>query len=222
MENLGKPQEHDKELWYPGGEIRGNWLGKIKNLDDSQELNIYETNHSSMQTYKHKITAGELRKILLQTEAYIKFDDGGVIDLSYHDFYKIEVVTPEIKEAEREEEKIITIERELEKLGVDSEIFYEIREMTDKKRILTPEKIVEYGKIIEKYLREKTEDDGRGEEWRLIEKGIEPNLFFDNWDEDHQVGVRRDGFYRGKAITVENIVEYGKIIEKYLQGKKNS
>ncbi len=141
-------------------------LKGIEGVDDSQELNVYETSHNSGYSQKHKITAGEFRKqiqgSLSDTEdqrLLVNFDDGGGVSFTYHDFYDIEVVTPEIKAAEEKEEKELKEIDDLAKLGVDSDVFYvgDFDEMGNdaRKRKFNPEKIVEFGKIIEKYLKER-------------------------------------------------------------------
>ena len=147
------------------------WLQKLGGIEDSQLLNFYVAEHCAGHLVsKFKITCGELRRQILAalasdnlTSFYdgylpIDFGNGNGVDLAYHDFYGIEAVTPELKIAEEKEGRILNDIAELEKLGVDRDLFYANKTGEPYKRKFDPEQVVKFSKIIEQYLAGKKGD----------------------------------------------------------------
>jgi hypothetical protein len=162
----------EEEIEQPFGlDLVTKWLKDIDGLDDSQELNIKETSHNSGASTEHKITVGELKAQLgkeidkigdkSRFTLNIDFSDGEGVDLGYHDYYEMEIVTPEIKANEEKEEEILQDIRELKKLGIPGDVFLTpkgyggMNSYEEPPRAFTPEDILKFGKIIEEWKQDK-------------------------------------------------------------------
>ena len=144
--------------------ITNDYLKPLEGVGDEEELNLYETSHNSGSQTTHKFKVGEWKKQIKDgidnlskgaDALFVHWDSGNGVDLMYHDFYGIEVVTPEIRAAE---EKTAEVEQDigaLGKLGVKREVFYDYDAFGGEGLKCTPEEIVQYGKIIETYLNSK-------------------------------------------------------------------
>ncbi len=139
------------------------YFKKVKELPDDQEINVIETDHSSLYTQTYKISVGEFKKRLTdavendEEGVKVRFDDGKFVDFDSHDFYDIEVITPEVKAQEEEKEKNLKIIDGLEKEGVDTDIFFEFDQHGNRTIRYTPEQILEIGRKIEEYLQKTQE-----------------------------------------------------------------
>ena len=140
------------------------YFKKVKELSDDQEINVFETDHSSLYTQTHKISVGEFKKRLTdavendEEGVKVRFDDDTFVDFDSHDFYDIEVVTPEVKAQEEEKEKNLKIIDGLEKEGVDTIIFFEFDQHGNRTIRYTPQQVLSIGKKIEEYLEKNKEE----------------------------------------------------------------
>lgn len=162
------PQENKDRIRRYNERATKKYFKPIKGLADNQEINVSETDYSSGSTQKHKISAGEFRRRL--TDAVendeegikVKFDDGKLIHFDPDGSYsiEIEVVTPEVKAQEEEEEKNLKIIDGLKKEDVDTDIFFEFDVAGNRSIRYTPKQVLEIGKKIETYL-EKNGGEGK-------------------------------------------------------------
>lgn len=153
-------------------------LEQLGGVDDSQKVDVNDylrtpVRYENLGTYKKPtITAGELRKILKDANKQISESTINIdINKDYlavlfwnnatHKIDKLEFETinnneqseREIIEKE-EEERLFKIEEDLRRLGVRVGIFYRyLEESSHQYLAYTPEQVVEYGKIIEEYLK---------------------------------------------------------------------
>jgi hypothetical protein len=138
------------------------WANRVDAYPPSQEINFLVTCHSSGETSSRRTTVGAFREMLRDalTRA-IKENDcrlcifpregGWDVDLEYHDFFDIEVVTPAIAEREAHEAKIWKQIDDLKLLGVSPDLFVRDNEH-DCWIGFEPAKVVEMAKVIADYL----------------------------------------------------------------------
>jgi hypothetical protein len=159
----GNPEEDIQPSGINSGYVK-SWKtleDRISGLDDSQELLIHSASGQGPGSRDHRMTVGELRSKVGEAMAkhnsaiiyYEKDDQEFMIDFE-DDYCSIELMTPE-KRAEYEKKiKLLKQIKDLSELGVSRRLFYGNSE-DDWHPAYTPEEIVGFSKIIEKYLREK-------------------------------------------------------------------
>ena len=161
------PQENKDRIRRYNERVTKKYFKPIKGLPDDQEINVSETDHGGGFTQTHKISAGEFRKRLTnaiendEEGIKVRFDDGQIINFDYHDYYGIEVVTPEVKAREEEEKRNLKIIDGLKQEGVDTDIFFEYDVAGNRSIRYTPVQVLEIGKKIEAYFQK---NGGEGKE----------------------------------------------------------
>lgn len=137
-------------------------LQQIEGLDDAQLLNIH-SDYKYRSPSINRITVGELKKQLEgydpkdpESRTYIQFPDGQGVDLDAGDEHaSLEIATPEVQERDQQKEILIHDVNALTNLGVPPELFCEDDGRGYYEYVRSPAQILEYAKIIEKYLADK-------------------------------------------------------------------
>jgi hypothetical protein len=137
----------------------------LSDSNNDQELNFEITSHQGGGYSISKISLGDLRTQLAKFLAVrdrdrfcpvIKFQDGSSESFDSNDYYDIRIVDEETKKREVETSLIRKKIQELKELGVPESVFCEMDDYAPMPSIkFTPEQIVEFAKIIEKYLTDK-------------------------------------------------------------------
>lgn len=142
--------------------IVSKWSNEVAGLADNQGINVSSMCHCSGVTTSWRSTAGEFRTLLQNAYAraiedddyrlHAEFAAGHAIDFCYHDYYGVEVVTPEVKARDDQEALLWQQINDLKALGVDMELFVNWEHNPNGEVKFTPEKVVELADIIRGYL----------------------------------------------------------------------
>ncbi|MFO0704927.1 MAG: hypothetical protein U0517_03110 [Candidatus Andersenbacteria bacterium] len=138
------------------------WSNRLGSVPDSQEINISSMCHSSGQSTQWRSTAGELRELLRQalTETLsgeshgliCHFAAGHTINFDYHDYYDVEIVTPEVQARDDHKALLTRQIADLEALGVDRKLFVRWEQDGEETVEFSPQRVIELADIIRSYL----------------------------------------------------------------------